>query len=263
VTQPDLFVVCKNCGSEVSPYVTECPYCGQRVRKRAPKLDRGGTEEAPQRRRRTRLPRLRGDEIEGIAPDKRPYATFGLILISLAVTLVAASGLVTDGEVRDLTELGGIAMPTVDDPWRYVTAPFVHDSLGYQFVALVAVAIFGTMIERRFGAFAMIAVFLLTGAAGSALAVTLEAPALFDDSIYAILGANGAALGLLTAWLVDHRRAARRGQERDADMLGVYVIAGVLLLLSLAAAEANIAAAVGGAAAGAILGLALPVFTRR
>jgi uncharacterized OB-fold protein len=30
----DLFVVCKNCGSEVSPYVTECPYCGQRVRKR-------------------------------------------------------------------------------------------------------------------------------------------------------------------------------------------------------------------------------------
>ena len=46
-------------------------------------------------------------------------------------------------------------------------------------------------------------------------------------------------------------------------MLGVYVIAGVLVLLSLAAAEANIAAAVGGAAAGAILGLALPVFTRR
>ena len=40
VSQPDLFVVCKNCGSEVSPYVTECPYCGQRVRKRAPKLDR-------------------------------------------------------------------------------------------------------------------------------------------------------------------------------------------------------------------------------
>ena len=42
VSQPDLFVVCKNCGSEVSPYVTECPYCGQRVRKRAPKIDRSG-----------------------------------------------------------------------------------------------------------------------------------------------------------------------------------------------------------------------------
>ena len=36
---PDLFVVCKSCGSEVSSYVTECPYCGTRLRKRAPKLD--------------------------------------------------------------------------------------------------------------------------------------------------------------------------------------------------------------------------------
>ena len=33
-----------NCGSEVSPYVTECPYCGTRLRKRAPKLEREGDE---------------------------------------------------------------------------------------------------------------------------------------------------------------------------------------------------------------------------
>ena len=36
----DLFVVCKQCGSEVSPYITECPYCGHRLRRRAPKLPR-------------------------------------------------------------------------------------------------------------------------------------------------------------------------------------------------------------------------------
>ena len=78
MSEPDLFVVCKNCGSEVSPYVTECPYCGQRVRKRAPKIDRGGEDAAPrlQRRRRPRLPRLRADEIPGIAPETRPYATW-------------------------------------------------------------------------------------------------------------------------------------------------------------------------------------------
>ena len=54
MSQPDLFVVCKNCGSEVSPYVTECPYCGQRVRKRAPKLERGGEKELPRSRRSSR-----------------------------------------------------------------------------------------------------------------------------------------------------------------------------------------------------------------
>ena len=42
MSEPDLFVVCKNCSAEVSPYVTECPYCGQRVRKRAPKIGPDG-----------------------------------------------------------------------------------------------------------------------------------------------------------------------------------------------------------------------------
>jgi hypothetical protein len=66
VSQPDLFVICKNCGAEVSPYVTECPYCGQRVRKRAPKLERGGDDAEPRpKRRRPRLSRMRPDEIEG------------------------------------------------------------------------------------------------------------------------------------------------------------------------------------------------------
>ncbi len=40
---PDLFVVCKTCNNEVSPYITECPYCGTRLRKRAPKIERDGT----------------------------------------------------------------------------------------------------------------------------------------------------------------------------------------------------------------------------
>src|SRR3954447_24991824 len=86
VSEAELFVVCKNCGSEVSMYVTECPYCGQRVRKRAPKLDRGDGEEATPRRRRRppSLPRLRRDEIPGIATETRPYATIVLIVAALA-----------------------------------------------------------------------------------------------------------------------------------------------------------------------------------
>jgi membrane associated rhomboid family serine protease len=259
VTQPDLFVVCKNCGAEVSPYVTECPYCGQRVRKRAPKLDRGAeTQEAPKRRRRTpQLPRLRPDEIEGIAPDTRPVATIALILVSLVTTLVAVS----DGTL----DLGRIVVPDADDVWRWFAAPFVHgDAIGYQFVTLVAVGIFGSMLERRFGAVPVVLTFVLCGAAGSALAVNLDVPPLLSDfPVTPVQGANGAALGLLCAWLVDDRRAARRGQSRENDLLGAAVIAVMLVLLSVAVEEANIAAAAGGAVAGAVLGLLLPVFTRR
>ena len=51
---PELSVVCKSCGSEVSPYVTECPYCGTRLRKRAPKLERVGDEVRVREDRRDR-----------------------------------------------------------------------------------------------------------------------------------------------------------------------------------------------------------------
>lgn len=264
MSQPDLFVVCKNCGSEVSPYVTECPYCGQRVRKRAPKLDRSSGEPEPKRRRRQRkLPRLRAEEIAGIAPETRPYATFGLIAVCAVAMLVYAADPRLD--LGYLTIVPDAPRLSDDEVWRWFLTPFLHgDQLGYGFVALVAVGIFGTLLERRFGPVAVVATFILAGAAGAALAVLLETPPLLSDApLWPVVGANGAALGVLVAWLVDDRLAARRGDERENDLLGVYVIAAVLVLLSLTTEEANISAALGGALVGAVLGLLLPRLTRK
>jgi membrane associated rhomboid family serine protease len=263
VSQPDLFVVCKNCGSEVSPYVTECPYCGQRVRKRAPKIDRSTGEPDTKRRKRSRkLPRLRAEEIAGIAPDTRPYATFGLIAACVVAMLVyvADPGLDLAHAGLDLGYLTIVRdAPGLSDDavWRWFVTPFLHgDQLGYAFVALVAVGIFGTLLERRFGAAAVVATFILAGAAGAALAVLLETPPLLSDTpLWPVIGANGAALGLLCAWLVDDRLAARRGHDREN--------AAVLVLLSLTTEEANIAAAVGGALTGTLLGLVMPRLTRK
>jgi membrane associated rhomboid family serine protease len=259
VSQPDLFVVCKNCGSEVSPYVTECPYCGQRVRKRAPKIDRSAGEPSTKRRRRAKkLPRLRAEEIAGIAPETRPYATGALILVCLVAILVY---------VADQTlDLGFLLVNTVgyDEWWRWFTTPFVHeDQIGYAFVALVPVGIFGALLERRFGPVPVVLIFILAGGAGAALAAQLETPPLLSDApAWPVIGANGAALGLLCAWLVDDRLAFRRGEDRENDLLGVYVVAAVLVLMSLTTEEANIAAAVGGALAGSVIGLLLPRLTR-
>lgn len=262
MSQPDLFVVCKNCGSEVSPYVTECPYCGQRVRKRAPKLDRPGAaeeEERPRRRRRQspRLSRLRPEEIEGIAPDRRPWGTAALVTASLVLLVLSAAGI-------EPAHLGAIHLEFDEQPWRFVTAPFVFDGrLAYAFVSLLAVGVFGTLLERRFGPPVPILVFLLAGAAGSALATVAGPEVVTATSPVFVFGANGAALGLLSAWFVDHWLAARRGTAREADLLGVGVAAAVLLLLSLPVQEANLAAGVGGAVAGAVLGLLLRPLARR
>src|SRR6478672_4735186 len=90
---PDLFVVCKNCGAEVSPYITECPYCGTRLRKRAPKIERDGTisEPKPKRSRRTRRPKVaRSGRVPGVsAPPvgRRPWATIVIVGLSLGLWL--------------------------------------------------------------------------------------------------------------------------------------------------------------------------------
>ena len=85
---PELFVVCKKCNSEVSPYITECPYCGTRLRKRAPKLDKGGVPKASRRARaaeaRAACGRARSP---ACAPTGGPYATIFLVLASVVVTL--------------------------------------------------------------------------------------------------------------------------------------------------------------------------------
>ncbi len=64
MSETELRVICKSCRSEVSPYVTECPYCGARVRKRAPKLERrDGGLEAKKTRRELRRERRRDREV--------------------------------------------------------------------------------------------------------------------------------------------------------------------------------------------------------
>src|SRR4051794_21074896 len=254
VSEPDLFVVCKNCSSEVSPYVTECPYCGQRVRKRAPKIERGAPTEEPRTRRRRgarpkppTLSRLRRDEIPGIAPETRPYVTGVLIVAALLATLVTSTGQLGN------YDLGGIYIPLDSgDWWRIATTPFLYSNGGYEFVALVSIGIFGTLVERRFGAFAVLAIFMLAGAGGAALAVTL------DD--FPVLGGNGAALGLLTAWFVDDRLSARRGTDRENDLIGVYVIFALLLLIPAADTSASFYAGLGGAAGGAVAGAVISPF---
>jgi membrane associated rhomboid family serine protease len=241
---PDLFVVCRSCGREVSPYITECPYCGNRLRKRAPKLERGGTPKPPKPpRKRPSLGRLRPGEIPGIRAERRPYATAALVLTAIVVTILFNAGLFY---LDDLALGQGVT----DEWWRCVTTLFVYSQNGYEIAVLAAVFLFGWLLERRHGWWATLLVFFAGGAGGMALAI------LAGDAMRA-QGANGAALALLCAWAVRDLLGRRRGEEDDSDMLGVLAIAVVLLLLPLAAEEASAVAGVGGAVIGLLLGLPL------
>ena len=241
---PDLFVVCKSCGAEVSSYITECPYCGNRLRKRAPKLDREGKVAAPKPRRRTAPPllsRLRHDEIPGIRPDRRAYATAALLIAGLVGTLLWRTGLANDIEV--------FGKPGAHW-WRVFTAAFVYDNSGYAILTLGAIGLFGYLLERRHGPLVVIGLFLLGGVGGVAATAAVY-PFPFA------LGAVGAALAMLIAWAIPDLLARRSRSDYEGDLLGVAVIAVVLALLPLAVYGPSWPAVGVGVLAGLLVGLPL------
>ncbi|HEX7301071.1 MAG TPA: rhomboid family intramembrane serine protease [Solirubrobacteraceae bacterium] len=242
---PDLFVVCKNCGNEVSPYITECPYCGTRLRKRAPKIERDGSVAPPKARKRAvpRLPRLRSGEIPGIRGDitRRPYAMGVLVALSLFGYLLLFAVV-----VADLGVVGRIH----GEWWRVAVSPFLYGNIWYELAAVTAIAVYGWLLERRHGPVAVLAAFVLCGMGGIALTVAI------DPSPVAV-GGNGAALGLLCAWAVPDLVARTRGGDYEGDLLGTAVFAVVLLLMPLATTEASAIAGFAGGAIGMLLGLLL------
>ncbi len=272
MSSPDLFVVCKNCNAEVSPYITECPYCGTRLRKRAPRIDRPEeTPKAPKRATRRkpratarqpkvrakdkakskpeRLGRLRSGEIPGIRADhdRRPWATIVLVTLSFGIWLSAAFFV--------KSELALVALG--DDPWLYISATLLNVGLAAQLAAVTGLAVFGWLIERRHGPLVVVALFVLCGPGALAIAVAIDPGTL-------VFGTHGAALGLLCAWLVPVLMARQRDDgdgDDDADLLGVLVIAAVLLLVPIVSQGSAIAGVVGaclGLLAGLMISLVRP-----
>jgi len=243
----ELFVVCKNpeCRSEVSPYVTECPYCGTRLRKRAPKLERRtGTRRARRRMPAPGLSRLRSGEIPGIRGEPRPYVTAAIVAASCVMWVILQGGVLARSDLA-------VDGPVGKDWWRVFSTQFIYGSGLYMFGVLLAVAVFGWLLERRHGSLAVLLLFLAAGAGGAALDVAVRS----DPVAY---GANGAALGLLCAWAVPDLIARLRHEDYDGDLLAVAVAAVALALIPLARPdEASPLAAAGGIVIGLAAGLGL------
>src|SRR5271169_826036 len=174
----DLFVVCKQCGSEVSPYITECPYCGSRLRRRAPKLPRAGAPKRP--KRGSRLSALLRRPAEAArrrtAPaatethsDRwaltRPYATITLVVLSCAAYVLIHA------EPEAYLKMS-ILGPIDGDWWRLLSSAFAYAPRAIPaFVIITTVAIFGWLLERRHGPFIVLVVFLGASVTGALAAL--------------------------------------------------------------------------------------------
>lgn len=261
MAEPELFVICPNCGSEVSPYVTECPYCGNRLRKRAPDLkkDRKQREkaakkaekDAEKRRKRTKsiLTGRGGGEREMpeyLSGSRPPIAVSVLILASIVLSVASrASGFPPVDWIfsSDLSSR----------PWLLVTSPFFNEGFGYGFVSLLAIAMFGSGIERRFGPAAVVAIWLVCGASGVAAEYLLAPNTLVANGSIAI------AVGMMAAWLI---YVLQREDLRDYDPYGLVAVSAVLFAMPLVSEEASVWMIIGGLAGGSVCGALLVLRTR-
>jgi hypothetical protein len=227
----------------VSPYITECPYCGNRLRKRAPKLDREGRVAERRLRAPSSLPRLKRGEIPGIRPDTRPYATIALVVAGIVGALLWRTNAVHKSTLIIFGKPTG-------HWWHVVTAAFTYDNAGVAFAVLGTTAIFGWLLERRHGPIPVLVLFGL-GAIGGIAVTTIAYP------FPVALGGTGGALALLCAWAVPQLLALRSGEEVEADLIGAAVIAAVVALMPLADTNVSWLSGAVGAAVGVALGLPL------
>jgi len=120
----------------------------------------------------------------------------------------------------------------------------------YAFVAILAIAIFGWLLERRHGPLLVLALFL-----GATVIGGLLASAVYPFAL--VSGGNAGALALLAAWAAPELEAARAGVYREGDLLGTGALAALLLALPFARPEASWLAGVVGALLGLAVGLGM------
>ena len=232
----DLFVVCKQCGSEVSPYITECPYCGHRLRRRAPKLPREGLRSRVRRPlgvgggRSLRHAVRSAARRSAIGAAERPYATIALVLASCAVWVAAHAG------PLDARRADGHRSPAR----RLVAALHLASSptstASTRSFTLVAVALFGWLLERRHGPLVVLgAVLRAPGSRARWPSVALYALPRRERRQRGRSGAAGAPGRCPTS------RTRRGPRYYDGDLLGVAAIAAVLLAMPLARPEVELA----------------------
>jgi membrane associated rhomboid family serine protease len=231
------FVLCQRCGRTICAECQTqaavgviCPECMREQRKSAP------------RTRSATLTRLTGTD--------SPVVTYAIIAVSVAVWLLQ---LIPGLGVTETIQYAGLySYPGFFEPWRMLTSVFAHHpgSILHIGLNMYTLWIFGPMLEGMLGRGRYIALYLLSGLAGSLGVLFLAEPNV------GVVGASGAIFGLVGAFLVIQRRLGGNSTQL-LILVAINLAIGFVPGFGIAWQ-----AHVGGLVGGAVLGM-IYVQTRR
>jgi membrane associated rhomboid family serine protease len=134
--------------------------------------------------------------------------------------------------------------------WRLITAAFLHYGPFHLLLNMLALWWFGSALERRIGSGRFLAIYLVSGLAGSAGALML-------DPTTPTVGASGAIFGILGAGLVMEQ--FQRDYVFGGSALGIIVLN---LVFTFSVANISIGGHIGGLLGGAACAFGLSRFGR-
>ncbi|WP_438853369.1 rhomboid family intramembrane serine protease [Agromyces sp. M3QZ16-3] len=229
------FVLCQRCGRTIcgecqtpAPVGVICPECMREQRASAPRT-------APAALTRVRSAARRG----------APVVTYSIIGITLAVYLLQ----LIPGLGRAVTNslyFTPLAMGVLEvEPWRMITVLLVHSTalIFHVLLNMYTLWIFGQLLENLLGRWRFLALYLISGLAGSVGVIWLA------DPNTSVVGASGAIFGLMGAYLVIQRRLGGNATQ-------LLILVGINLVIGFVPGW-NISwqAHLGGLIGGALVGL--------
>jgi membrane associated rhomboid family serine protease len=228
------FVLCQRCGRTIcgecqtpAPVGVICPECMREQRASTPRTK-------PAVLTRARAAAERG----------APVVTYSIIGITLAVFVLQ---LVPGLAVTDRLLYAGVySLPFNFEPWRMLSAVFVHSTQLLFHVALnmYTLWIFGQLLEGLLGRWRFLALYLISGLAGSVAVLWLA------DPRTGVVGASGAIFGLMGAFLVIQRRLGGSATQLLV-LVGINLVIGFVPGFNISW-QAHLGGLVGGALVGLI-----------
>jgi len=230
-------VSCQRCGR---------PTCAECQRPAAVGVQCVDCVKAHQKQSRSLVTAFGGRAVHG-----RPMVTISLIAICVVVWV----GQQLNDKVT--TDLFYVPVLSGEDPWRFITAAFVHSprSIFHLLFNMYALWIVGQYLEPMLGRARMLALYLISAFGGSVgyelLASTPNSPTDYPTGwVTPTVGASGAVFGLFVAVVVLNRHLGLQ----SGPMIGLIVINAVIgFVVPDIAWQAHLGGAVtGGLCAGAV-----------
>jgi membrane associated rhomboid family serine protease len=166
-----------------------------------------------------------------------PVVTLTIIAINL---VVFALQFITNDAITGLLLYRPVY--TFVEPWTMMTSLFIHGSVFHVGLNMLALYLFGPVLESLLGRARYLALYLLSGFGGSVAVLW------FSDPLGGVLGASGAIFGLLGAFFVIQRKLGTNSVQ-------LLIVLGLNLAMGFFIPGISWQAHVGGVIVGAAIAL--------